>query len=280
VAGAAAAAAAAAAAPAAAAPAAPAPSAAAAVPAPAAPAAPAAPPVAGAVDAAAAALAPAAPGATVEVNGVTVPAAVKRQLDQLVAGGLFSWAELGNNVSGPLSDLARLAEVTAVEALENFARADQSQIRNKTGFLMGIIRRFQQRQAAFGGTGATPGLAGAGGAAAGSVPWPAVQAAVDALVASGKLRRGELQDRCFDELRVLGEALAAEVVEKFSEVDLSGIGNKTGFFMGICRRYRDRATQGAMRAAPAYTGVGPAGADAQGAFGMLPVVILQSTFLD
>jgi len=87
-----------------------------------------------------------------------------------------------------------------------------------------------------------------------------------------------VQARCFDELRALGEQLATEVVEKFCEVDLAGIGNKTGFFMGICRRYRERASATAMNV-PAYTGLGPSDATAQTAFNMLPNAV-QARFGD
>jgi len=101
--------------------------------------------------------------------------------------------------------------------LDNFARADQNQIRNKSGFLMGIIRRFKERQAAFGGTGATPG----GGATAPSqqctVPWPRVQAQLDALLATGKLAAGDLQARVYKIANI-----AYSRVPKYGDAQVSG----------------------------------------------------------
>ena len=100
-----------------------------------------------------------------------------------------------------LSSLCEFADATGVQIVEHFAEADMSSIRNKCGYLAGVMKRFRQERGSFGG-GFGGGMGGGYGApghgapllpppqpvfqgAPAGVMWPSVQKKLDALFATG-----------------------------------------------------------------------------------------------
>ena len=66
-----------------------------------------------------------------------------------------------------------------------------------------------------------------------------VQAKLETFFTAGLLKRTELDAKCYIELRSLPEVVALEVLDKFCETTLSEIRNKTAFFLGIVKRFRN-----------------------------------------
>lgn len=67
-----------------------------------------------------------------------------------------------------------------------------------------------------------------------------VEARLDSIFAMGKCRREDVDQRCLDQLKSLPESAGLEVVQKFSEADLSSINSKSGFLMGIIKRFKEQ----------------------------------------
>ena len=108
--------------------------------------------------------------------------------------------------------------------------ANLATIHSKGGFFMGIIKRFKEQVVASDPVLTTQTYAG--------LPY-LVQAKLETLFTAGLLRRTELDAKCYMELRSLPEVVALEVLDKFCETNLTEIRNKTAFFLGIVKRFRN-----------------------------------------
>ena len=95
---------------------------------------------------------------------------------------------------------------------------------------MGIIKRFKEQVVASDPVLTTQTYAG--------LPY-LVQAKLEIFFTAGMLKRTELDAKCYIELRSLPEVVALEVLDKFCETTLSEIRNKTAFFLGIVKRFRN-----------------------------------------
>ena len=173
--------------------------------------------------------------------------ATKAKLEWIFAQGRCHPSEIDDKV---MMSLREFPDATGVEILENFAQADLNNVRNKSAFIAGVMKRYRMGAGGVigGPMGPTPGFSGGYGAAPsyGSGPAPtgdlpeSVRNALDRIFNSGKCRPDELDSRCIDQLKTLPESTAIDVVTKFEEADLYSINSKAGFFMGIVRRFREQ----------------------------------------
>ena len=187
--------------------------------------------------------------------------ATKAKLEWLYKSGKISADEMTQST---LLQLREFSDSKGVEIVEQFAEADLAGVRNKAGFFGGVIKRYREMQAAPAQLGAAAGLAQAAvlqmAPQGGGVMWPSVQAKLDSMYNSGVLAKGELDQRCLDQLKVLSETSALEVVTKFSEADLATIKSKGGFFMGIVKRFKEQERGVFASLTPAQYAVTPLGA--------------------
>eukprot|EP00281_Chroomonas_sp_CCMP1168_P026526 CAMPEP_0206228906 /NCGR_PEP_ID=MMETSP0047_2-20121206/9414_1 /ASSEMBLY_ACC=CAM_ASM_000192 /TAXON_ID=195065 /ORGANISM="Chroomonas mesostigmatica_cf, Strain CCMP1168" /LENGTH=394 /DNA_ID=CAMNT_0053652171 /DNA_START=2417 /DNA_END=3599 /DNA_ORIENTATION=+ len=207
--------------------------------------------------------APADAGAAVAPNPFNLPEqlkpGVRARLEMLFSSGKIGRDELDLKI---LSSLAEFPEVKGSEIVDHFADADTGSIRNKSAFLAGVIRRYRTEMQSMGGGGFGGGGGGYGGGGGGGLSGmaasygggyggppaagqgatlsPMVSAKLESIFSSGQIRRDDLDTRCLDQLRALPEHSAMEVLQKYSEADLSSINSKAGFFMGIVKRFREQ----------------------------------------
>jgi hypothetical protein len=179
------------------------------------------------------------------------PAAWRAKLDDLIAAGSVRSGELD---TATFDALAALPADQATLAVERFAESNFSRINNKSGFLMGIVRRIQDEAAdGPGGGGSALDLL--------SGDLSDVKAKLQAMIDDGRLGAGDIDRRMTKALADLGPRLADEAVEKFGQADLASIRSKAGFFMGIVRRLSDESRgrgRGGDRGGGGYGG-GPRG---------------------
>ena len=176
--------------------------------------------------------------------------ATKAKLEWLYSTGRIRAAEI---TDGVLQLLAAVSDSQGVGIVQQFGEVPDvkwSEIRNKAGFLMGIIKRLAPAAVGAGAAAiaAPPGFPPGGlappqpatnGAAGGGLS-PKVEAKLEELYGSGRLERTDLDARCLDELKMLSETSGLEVIAKFCEADLSTIKSKGGFFMGIIKRVKEQ----------------------------------------
>uniref|UniRef100_A0A7S4PPQ6 Heterogeneous nuclear ribonucleoprotein Q acidic domain-containing protein n=1 Tax=Guillardia theta TaxID=55529 RepID=A0A7S4PPQ6_GUITH len=176
--------------------------------------------------------------------------ATKAKLEWLFSTGKCRRDELDSKIVASLCDFS---DSVGVQIIEHFCDADMSTMRSKSAFLAGVIKRFRTEGAAVRvmhpmgmNVPAVPPPAYTGMVfqpspmipPAGLIP--SVQQKLDALFASGKCARSDIDSRCMEQLRALPEQYALEVVQKFNEADLSSIHSRSGFFMGIIKRFREQ----------------------------------------
>ena len=164
--------------------------------------------------------------------------ATKAKLEWLFTTGKCTQAEMDQKI---ISSLCEFPDATGVQIVEHFAEADMSSIRNKCGYLAGVMKRFRSDARMFGlpASAALPPPPSFQGPPGGGM-WPSVQEKLDMIFASGVVSRDDLDSRCLDQLKSLPEATALEVVTKYGEADLSSINSKAGFFMGIVKRFKEQ----------------------------------------
>jgi len=173
--------------------------------------------------------------------------ATKAKLEWLFTTGKVTLKDMDQKI---ISSLCEFPDATGVQIVEHFGEADMTSIRNKCGYLAGVMKRFRQERNMYGGLppsfGATSlgavlqGSSAAMVGAPGGGMWPSVQLKLDALFATGVVTQEDLDSRCMDQLKVLPEVTALEVVAKYSEADLTTINSKAGFFMGIVKRFKEQ----------------------------------------
>ena len=133
---------------------------------------------------------------------LTLKAGLRAKLEELIDSGKCTRAHLDAKI---LASLGEFAEETAIEVIQHFSDADQTNMRSKSAFLAGVIKRFKQEQQ---GGGAMGGGSSAGGPAGGSTPSfqgppsavngefvSSVQQKLDAIFATGMVQREDLDSR-------------------------------------------------------------------------------------
>lgn len=172
--------------------------------------------------------------------------ATKAKLLWLFTTGKVTAKEMDHKI---ISSLCEFPDATGVQIVEHFGEADMSSIRNKCGYLAGVMKRFRQERGMFGGLMGGYGAPVPGAAlpppptfqgAPNGEMWPSVQVKLDAIFAAGHVTQEDLDSRCMDQLKALPETTALEVVTKYGEADLSTINSKAGFFMGIVKRFKEQ----------------------------------------
>eukprot|EP01134_Creolimax_fragrantissima_P006833 CFRG6833T1 len=177
----------------------------------------------------------------------------------------------GDVEQGAIDSLLDFPESVAVEIMEKYSMADYEVVRNKTGFLIGIIKRYRnsnQKQPYM-----QQGYGGGGGGYATSQPTPAptptrtelaasTKAMLDQLYASGIVSEAELGEKCLTQLKCYSEEVANQILQKFKEADMKDIRSKAGFLHGIMRRF---ATESGTQAHPTTSPL-----QTQTAFQLLP----------
>lgn len=154
-------------------------------------------------------------------EGVQVPPSVDASL--LQGGG------------GKLLDTLKQLPVPLInDALTEFDDAVQvkgGQIRNRGGYLYGVIKRYLSVQE-------RAGTQGAGGAPMGDSLTPVVQTRLNKLVSDGFCSQEEVNDKVKSKIRMLTEKDALFAIEELATVpDPSQIRNFSSYFMGILNRY-------------------------------------------
>mmetsp|Transcript_25140 Transcript_25140/g.78897 ORF Transcript_25140/g.78897 Transcript_25140/m.78897 type:complete len:492 (-) Transcript_25140:280-1755(-) len=197
-------------------------------------------------------------------------------LSPQVAEGLQNLFKSGKVAASGFSqasvdELAGFEDATALTMLMNVATSDLTAVGDVNVFLGGIMRTTRtlqasmgaavkraapanpdsgKRQRTAGGDAATPYGADyqAQRSAAANAATPAmfnelappVQAALQAIVSSGRMNLADLDNRCYAAMTELAQEHVLEIIRRMSISDLSEVKSKTGFFLGIVKRYKER----------------------------------------
>jgi hypothetical protein len=152
----------------------------------------------------------------------------QKKLNRLIDDGIVRPGELDNMTLDALEDLSSdLAEC----AIERFAEANFSRINNKSGFLMGIIRRVKEDGPD-------------GGHVNMDILSRSVRHRLRDLMDDGKLSNTEVDQRMVKALSDLPSELGLEAVDKFATSNLDSVRSKTGFMMGIIKRVAQEGMMG------------------------------------
>ncbi|CAK0787513.1 hypothetical protein CVIRNUC_010733 [Coccomyxa viridis] len=151
----------------------------------------------------------------------------KRTLDGLIDRGDISSRDLDTRTMDALEDLAAdLGDDAALAAVDRFAEANFSRITNKSGFLMGIIRRVQED-----------------GPNRGNVDLDilprSVRYRLKDVIDEGRINKLDIDARMLKALADLPVDLGIEAIDKFAMASLDSIRSKTGFMMGIIKRIQE-----------------------------------------
>ena len=170
----------------------------------------------------------------------------KAKLEWVYAQGKVQPHELDHKI---ISSLCEFPDATGVEILQHFNESDMSSIRNKCGYLAGVMKRYRTDMR---GGMAGPVMPMGPPAGAMSFPsmgfqgspdgqmFPSVKAKLDSIFAQGYVTQEHLDSRCMDMLKSLPEHTALEVLEKYGEADLASINSKAGFLLGIIKRFKEQ----------------------------------------
>eukprot|EP00667_Euglena_gracilis_P004199 EG_transcript_4214 len=159
---------------------------------------------------------------------------------------------------GILADLQAIPLGVATQALAEYVKCDQSNIRNKQGFMKGIIRHLLQDYAAPPAAAAPPPSA---------PPQPRAKAHHNHLAgllshykAYGVIADGDLDEGIIGQLAQLPEDMAVKVFEEYATADQASIRNKSAFMKGILNRVALHVLTGAPLPTPRTPGMIPGGA--------------------
>ena len=155
----------------------------------------------------------------------------RRRLDSLESLGHVRPGEVDD---ATIAALAALEPASAELAVARFAESNFARITNKSGFLMGIIRRVKDEGP--GGGGASSGATGAAALATLTGDFDRVARKLQDMINEGRLADGDVDRRMCKALLDLGPTQADEAVDKFSQANLESVRSKAGFMMGIIRR--------------------------------------------
>ena len=180
------------------------------------------------------------------VHATLTPAA-QAKLNDMMALGTISATEL---TPAALASVAALPVNTQCEVMDRFAEADLTPINNKSGFLQGIVKRYDKggiptapvlqpqpaplmwANAAF--PAAVPAFPKAAYAA--TTPSTSFLGMLEQLFASRRLAREDYDVEIAQEFSTFTEDVLIEILQKYAEADLSTINSKKGFLKGIIKR--------------------------------------------
>lgn len=159
----------------------------------------------------------------------------KTNLESLVSEGYLREGDID---AAAHDALAALPDESANLAVQRLRESSLARVTNKSGFLLGIIRRL--------GDGGDGGRGDDGDAIAHLAEkrdFHHVGRKLQEMVSEGRISNGDVDRRLARALGDLGPRLAEEAVDKFAQVNLESVRSKAGFFMGIVRRL-ERDQQG------------------------------------
>ncbi|KNC79309.1 hypothetical protein SARC_08292 [Sphaeroforma arctica JP610] len=181
---------------------------------------------------------PAGPGYGAPTMRNTLAPSTQSMLNQLYSSRITSEVELGDKC---LMQLKSYSEDTANQILQKFKEADMKDIRSKSGFLHGIMRRFPMEGGFQGGPAVANPLQTQ--TAFQLLPW-SVQMRISPLYQTGVLLQNDIEARVYESLAQFPEPVALDIASKFCESDLPRVNNKSGWLIGIMKRFRQTAPQG------------------------------------
>jgi len=152
---------------------------------------------------------------------------VARKLEPLFESGQLHERDFDDRCIDALKDLK---ESLADAVMDKFCEANMSRISNKSGFLMGILRRIEHEPP---GTGPTINDLPRG-----------IRRKIDDLIDDRKIRASDIEGRALTQLLELSDDMAYEAVDRFATTNLDTIRSKTGFLMGIIKRIREESRYG------------------------------------
>ncbi|KAK9824242.1 hypothetical protein WJX72_008888 [[Myrmecia] bisecta] len=158
----------------------------------------------------------------------------KKQLERLVDRGLVNRRDLDESVMEALEDLD---DDLAENAVQRFGEANFGRITNKSGFLMGIVRRIKED----GPDGGTANL---------DILSRSVRHRLRDLIDDGRMSKEEVDQRMCRALAELPSDRGLEAVDKFAMANLDNVRSKTGFMMGIIKRVQQDMMYGGPRGGP------------------------------
>lgn len=177
---------------------------------------------------------------------------VQRELVRMRDNGIIADGDLER---GALESLKDFPVQMALEIIRKYSEQDMNTVRNKTGFFIGILKRFRSKVSQEGGMGmygqpaaamppASLAQLGDYGLVAAehrdgfkSLPF-SVQCVFYPLYQSGHISAEDLEGKVFQSLAQFEEHTCMEMARKFCDSDLTRVNNKSGWLIGILKRFR------------------------------------------
>jgi hypothetical protein len=151
---------------------------------------------------------------------------VQERLNLFYSTGSMKPADLDPAI---LESLAQFPPETGLAILEKLQNADLANIRNKNGFLAGIMKRFR---------GGTRCVNPEDNLQAQALLPTSVQVALEDLYGTGLVQRTELDGKVIAQLSDLDEEAALDAVARFQASRLSHVTNRSGFLVGIINKIK------------------------------------------
>lgn len=128
----------------------------------------------------------------------------------------------------------------AVECLEQFCNCDITKIRNKSAYLIGVIRRVRSNMHNIGSSCNPNIVVGGGGGSASAMAYldKNVQIRLTMLFSDGVCKPSDIDEKCLEALGQLPPRGALEALAQFVSRDLSDVRSYSRFLMSIIRRVR------------------------------------------
>lgn len=209
--------------------------------------------------------------------------ALRSKLDSLYSSSQLVNGDLDRNVLDSMRDFPAAVQL---EIIDRFAETNLTTVRNKTAFLVGILKRYRSR-ASTAPIGRGPGSGYSNGYSMGPMAYGgpvggdrghgpemgrvhvsygaeanmqafqllpiSVQMRLDPLYQSGVLQQSDLEANVLQSLAQFPEHVANEITAKFCESNLASVNNKTGWLVGIIKRFRAQgATTSPSNMAPGH----------------------------
>ena len=151
---------------------------------------------------------------------------VQERLNLFYSTGLMKPTDLDPAI---LESLAQFPPENGLAILEKLQDADLANIRNKNGFLAGIMKRFR---------GGTRCVNPEDNLQAQALLPASVQVALEDLYGTGLVQRTELDGKVIAQLSDLDEEAALDAVARFRTSRLSHVTNRSGFLVGIIHKVK------------------------------------------
>ncbi|CBN78989.1 conserved unknown protein [Ectocarpus siliculosus] len=177
---------------------------------------------------------------------------IASRLEKLYESGFIQKADVDQRCMVFFRDLT---EKEAEAAMDEFGQSDITSIRNKSAFLMSILRRHHQDfyGGMYGHAPPMPLFNAYGQPMATFIPphmpmyqagttemLPAsIQLRLDQLAATGFCHAGEIDDRCRKFLREVPEHIALQAIEEFMSTERKNIRKVSAYLMGVIRKHAD-----------------------------------------